>query len=71
MATGTSTTATVAKSTMPESSTRAGVDAPSDDRAYATGSCGWAWSREWGPTWDSPDELVMGRFGTSEDSDVC
>jgi hypothetical protein len=71
MATGTRTTAAVAKSATPESSTRAGVNAPSDDRAYEGGPCGWAWSREWGPTWDSPDELVMGRFGAEEGPDVC
>ncbi|GAA2001290.1 hypothetical protein [Catenulispora subtropica] len=65
MATGTSTNARVAESAMPESSTRSCVDASNDDRAYSSTSCGWTWEREWGPTWDSPDELVMGRFGTN------
>lgn len=71
MATGISMNAGVVESTMPESSTRSCADASNDDRVYASTSCGWAWEREWGPTWDSPDELVMGHFGTSGGPDVC
>ena len=71
MATGTSTSTRVAQGTMPESSTRSGVDGLNDDHACTTTSGGWAWAREWGPTWDSPDELVMGRFGTGEGPGGC
>ncbi|MEY9861447.1 hypothetical protein ABH935_007088 [Catenulispora sp. GAS73] len=71
MVTGTSTTTTVAKSTMPESLTRAGVDASSGDRSCVAESRNQAWAHEWWPTWDSPDELVMGHFGTGEGADVC
>lgn len=73
MATGTSTSMSVAQGTMPEpdSSSRSGVDGPNDDHGYTATSYGWAWASEWGPTWDSPDEVVMGRFGTCEGPDVC